>query len=148
MMQLSGIAEAIEHNAGLDVGEAGDGVERADGVHVFGEVEDNGDVTALTGEAGAGTAGEDGRSELAADCDRCYHILDIAWDHNADCNLTVIGSVCAVQSARRGIETDFAAESSCEARFELARVREALVRERHGSKDWERSIQVLTSLGT
>ena len=63
-----GFADAVEDDAGLDVDGAGDGSTCAHLVHVLREVEDDGEVAALAGERGAGSAREDGGVEFAADC--------------------------------------------------------------------------------
>ncbi len=48
---FGGFADAVEDDAGLDVHGAGDGVDGAHLVHVLREVEDDGEVAALAGEA-------------------------------------------------------------------------------------------------
>ncbi len=53
-----GVADAVEDDAGLDMDGFCDGIDGGHAVHVFGEVEDYGEVAALSGERGAGSAGE------------------------------------------------------------------------------------------
>jgi hypothetical protein len=58
VMKLGSFAHAVEDDTGLDNGEARIGIEREDRPHVVGEIKDDSDVAALSGEAGACTAGE------------------------------------------------------------------------------------------
>ena len=57
---LGGLAQAVEDDAGIDGGELAFGIERGEPVHVSRVVENDGDVGALAGQAGASAAGQHG----------------------------------------------------------------------------------------
>ena len=82
--------------------------------HVFGKIEDDGDVAALSGERRAGAAAEQRSAELAAECDRGLNIVGIAREHDADGNLAVVRAVGGVESAGAAVETDFAFDRSAQ----------------------------------
>jgi hypothetical protein len=66
VVELGGLAQAVEDDARLDARQLGGGVDGGEAVHVAGEVEDHGDVGALAGQAGARAARQDGGSGGAA----------------------------------------------------------------------------------
>jgi hypothetical protein len=65
----------------------------------------------LAGKRCASAPAKQRRAELAAECDRCDHIVCIAWQHDADWNLAVIRAVGGVECAAAVIETNFPANA-------------------------------------
>ena len=63
---VGGVAQIVQHAARLNDAELLVGVDAEDAVHVFGEVHDDGDVTALAAEAGAAAAQENGCAKRCA----------------------------------------------------------------------------------
>ncbi len=122
-----GVADAVEDDAGLDVDGAGVGVDGAHVVHVLREVEDDGDVAALAGERGAGSAGEDGGVEGAADGDGGDDVGFVAWDDDADGDVAVVGAVGGVEGVGGGVEADFAADVGAELLLEFGGLGEGVV---------------------
>jgi hypothetical protein len=106
---FGGGAEVIEDDSRLDAGRAANGIDFEDLIHVGGEIEDDGNVAALSGEGCASAAAEQRRAELAAECDRGLNIVRIARQHYSDRNLAVVGAVGGVESAGAAIEADFTA---------------------------------------
>jgi hypothetical protein len=109
MVLFGGGAESVEDDSGLHAGDAAGGIDFENARHVLGEIENDGDVAALAGERGAAAAAEQRRAELAAERDRCKNVVGIAWEHDADGDLAVVGAVGGVESAGAAIEPDFTA---------------------------------------
>jgi len=97
-------------------------------VEVLGEIEDDGDIAALTGETGAGSAGEDGGAELATGSDGCLDVCGIERHDEADRDLPVVGGVGCVESAGSGVEANLAADRGVKQGFESLGVVECFVR--------------------
>ena len=114
---LCGFADAVEHDAGLDVDGAGDGIDCAHLVHVLREVEDDGDVAALAGERGAASAREDGRVEAAADGDGGDDVVFVARDDETDGDVAVVGGSrwrrAALEAASKRTSPRIFARSCC-----------------------------------
>jgi hypothetical protein len=107
-------AKVVENYSGLDAGEAAGGIDFENAGHVFGEIEDDGDIAALTGEGGAGAAAEEWGSVLAAKGHGGDDIVGISGKNDADGDLAVVGAVGGVEGAGAGIEADVAAEVGAE----------------------------------
>ena len=112
--------EGVEDYAGLDTGPTFVGIDLDEGVHVLGEVEDNGVVDGLTGEAGAAAAGEDGDAGAAGDVDGGEDVVLVAGDDDADGFHLVDAGVGAVEDLREGVEADFAFDQLAEFLFQGA----------------------------
>src|SRR5271166_4170338 len=70
MVFFGGGAKSVEHDSGLHAGDAAGGIDFENPRHVFGEIEDDGDVAALAGQRRAAAATEKRRAEFAAEGDR------------------------------------------------------------------------------
>ncbi len=90
LVLLGFVAEGVEDEARLDAGEARGGIKVEDRVHVAGEIDDDGDVAALAGEAGAAATREDGRAELAACGDGGNDVGGVEGQDKADGDLAVV----------------------------------------------------------
>jgi hypothetical protein len=55
-MFLGGVAKMVEYDAGLNASDTARGIDLEDPRHVFGEIQDDGHVTALAGERCAAAA--------------------------------------------------------------------------------------------
>ena len=99
MIFFRGVAEMVENNSGLHACDAAPGIDLKDLRHVLREIEDDGDIAALSGERCAATAAEQRRAEFAADSDRGDHVVGIARKNDADRDLAVVRSVGGVESA-------------------------------------------------
>ena len=113
--------QRVEDDAGLDAGEPTFRIDLQDPVHVFREVEDDGDVAALPGEARPGASWQHGHAELPARFDRGGHVLGVARDDQADRHLAVVGGVAGVQGAAARVEADFPADRLPECLLEVGR---------------------------
>ena len=80
--------------------------------HVLREIEDDGDVAALSGERGAAAAAEHGRAELAAECNCGEDVFGIARENYADGDLAVVGAVGRVESAGAVVESNVSCQSA------------------------------------
>ena len=107
---FGGGAQTVEHDSGLYAGDAAGRIDFENPRHVFGKIEDDGDVAALSGERCASATAEQRRAELAAERDRGFDIVVIAREHDADRNLAVVGAVGRVESAGAAVEADFTAD--------------------------------------
>jgi hypothetical protein len=111
---FGGGAKIVEHDSGLYTRDAADGVDFEDPRHVSGEIENDGDVAALSGEGRAAAATEKGCAELAAERYRGQNIVGIAGTHYADGDLAVVGPVGGVQGAGAAVEADVAMKSAAD----------------------------------
>ena len=84
------IADAVEHDAGLDADCPGDRVDCLHAVHVLRKVKDDGGVTALAGERGSCPARQDWGIEGAADGDGGDDVGFITRDDDADGDLSIV----------------------------------------------------------
>jgi hypothetical protein len=100
----------VEHNSGLNAGDAAGRIDFENPRHVLGKIEDDRDVAALPGKRCAAAAAEQRRPELTAQRDSGKNIVVIARQHDADRNLPVVGAVGRVERAAALIEADFAAD--------------------------------------
>ena len=66
----------VKDAAGLDRAEFSLGIDGEDAVQVLGEIHDDGDIAALSGQARAAAAREDRRTELPGDRNRADYIID------------------------------------------------------------------------
>jgi hypothetical protein len=110
VMFFGGGAQTVEHDSGLYAGDAADRIDFENPRHVFGKIEDDRDVAALSGQGCAGATAEQRRAELAAECDSGFNIVSVAREHDADRNLAVVGAVGGVESAGAPVEADLAAD--------------------------------------
>ncbi len=114
------VPEMVEDEAGLDAGELALGVDLDDLVQVLAEVDEDGHVAALAGQAGSAAAREDRSAVLAAGGHRRDDIVDRARDDDADGHVAVVGAVGRVHRAGSGVETDFSGEGRAELALERA----------------------------
>jgi len=104
------------------------GIELQDAVHVFGEVEDDGDVAALAGQAGAGSARQHRCAITPADSDRRDDVIGISRNDEPDRNLPIVRTVSRVQRSTPPIEADFTANFPLQCAFELDGLRKGVDR--------------------
>ena len=124
---LCGVADTVEHDAGLDVDGPCFGVDGSHAVHVFGEVEDDGDVAALASERGAGSTREDGSVEGAADGHGGEDVGFITGDDDADGDVAVVRAIGGVEGFRGGVKADFSADLRAELLLEFFGLGEGVV---------------------
>ena len=124
---LCGVADAVEDDAGFDVNRASLCVDCAHAVHVLREVKDDGSVAALSGKRGARSAREDGRVEGATDGDGGDDIGFVAWNDDADGNVTVVGAVGGIEGLGGGVEAYFSADVGTKLVFEFFGLGEGVV---------------------
>ena len=132
VMEFGGVAEAVKHDAGLDAGQLGLGIDGVEPVHVARVVKDDGDVGALAGEGGSGASRQDGGSCGAAGGEGGFNVGGVARVEDADGKLAVVGGVRGVEGAGAEVEEDVAPERGFETRLELAVGGEALMGEGRG----------------
>jgi hypothetical protein len=110
VMFFGGGAQMVKNDSGLHAGDAADGIDFENLRHVPGEIENDGDVAALSGERGAAATAEKRSSELAANLDCGDHIIRVAGKHNADRHLAIVGAVGGVEGAGAAVEADFTSD--------------------------------------
>jgi hypothetical protein len=107
-MLFRGVAQMVEHNAGLHAGDTAYGIDLEDLSHVLCEVEDDRDIAALSRERSASSAAENGSTEIAADGKRGENVVGIVREHDPNRNLAIVGAVGGVKGPRAAIKADFA----------------------------------------
>ena len=105
-------SQRVKHHARLYRRHPPGGIDPQNRRHVFGKVEHDGDVAALTGKACSTAARKHRRAVLSTSGNRGYHIIAVTREHEPDRNLSVIRSVCRIQRAGRIIKPDFALHRS------------------------------------
>ncbi len=117
-MLLGRSAQSVEHDSGFDAGDASLGIDFEYGRHVFREVENDGGVTALSGERSASAAREQRSAMVAAQGNGGEDIFFVARKYDADRDLAIIGAVGRVEGAATGVEANFSAKMAAESGFE------------------------------
>ena len=113
-MLFGGGAQMIEDDSGLHAGDAARGIDLENPRHVFGEIEDDGNVAALAGKRRAAAAAEQRRAELAAERNGGEYIVGVARENDTDGHLAVVGTVGRVECASAAVKADFAANLPAE----------------------------------
>jgi len=108
-MLFGGVAEVIENHPGLHTGDASLGIDLNNISHVLGEIEDDGDVAALSGERSASATAKKGSAEFAADRDGSAHIVGVVRQNHPDRDLAIVGAVGCIQGPAAVVEANFAA---------------------------------------
>ncbi len=106
---FGGVSQLIEDDSGLHAGDAPTGIDLEDLSHVLREIEDDGDVAALSGERGASAAAEERSIEFATGRNGREHIIGVGGNDDANRNLPVVGAVCRVERTSAVVETNFPA---------------------------------------
>ena len=127
-MDFRRVSQRVQDDARLDACDALDRIDLEDPVHVLGEVEDDGDVAALAGEAGPRAPGQHRRSMSATDRHGGDHIVRVSWDDEPDRNLTIVGPVGRVECAASRIEPHLASNLALQRTFEIGGRREVIDR--------------------
>jgi hypothetical protein len=102
--------EIVEHDARLDARDAPLGIDLEDPGQVARDVDDDGRVAALPGEARAGAAGQNGSRVSAADLERSERFRTVAREHDADRDLAVVRGVRGEERAAASVEADVVAD--------------------------------------
>ena len=112
------LAQVVEDDARLHHRSTGRRIEGHDLVQVLGAVDDDGDVAALPGQAGAAAARQERRPKSPALFDGGDDVVDGARDDDADGNLAVVRAVGGVERPVTRVEADLAADSRAQGGFE------------------------------
>ena len=111
VMFFGGVAQSVEHDAGLHAGDAARGIDLEDFRHVLGKIQHDGDVAALAGERRASAATQQGRAEFAANGNCGQHVVDVVGKNHADGDLTIVRAVGGVEGAAAVVKANFAANA-------------------------------------
>jgi hypothetical protein len=133
---LGSLAQTVKDDAGLNGCDASCGIEGGEAVEMAREVEDNGDVGGLAGDAGACSTWKDGCVDGAASGNGGLDIGGVARKDDTHGKLAVVGGIGCVEGARRKTELDFAAERGFETGLKLAMGCESLMIERRLAKEF------------
>ena len=90
---LQRFLQFVEDQSRLDTRQLLRRVDLDDPIHVFCEIDDHRNIAALTRKARAPATTGDWRAEFSTHGDCDDHVAPVAWNHNADGDLTVIGAV-------------------------------------------------------
>ena len=111
VMFFGGVAEMIEHDAGLHACDAARGIDLEDARHVLGKVQHHRNIAALTGQRRAATTAEQGRAEFAAHGNGGENIVRVMGKDYADGDLAVVGTVGGVERTAAVVEANLATEA-------------------------------------
>ena len=129
MMQFGRVAQPVENDARLDRGELGGGIDGTERVHVAGKIEDDGNIGALAGEAGACAARKHRGSRGAAGGKSGLDVGGVARQNDADGKLAVVGRVGRVESAGAEIEENISPDAFFESGLKTSMRSKALMLE-------------------
>src|SRR5436853_712537 len=87
----------IEHDSRLHSRKLSFCIDLEDAIHVLREINDDGDVTALAGQAGSAATTRDGSAEFSAKGDYRDDVVAIARNDDADRQLPVVRAVGRVK---------------------------------------------------
>ena len=90
MVDFGGVAQPVEDDARLDVGQLGGRVDPAQRIHVPREIEDHGNISALPRKASSSSARQDGGSGCPAGGQGGLHIRGVAGQDDPDGKLAVV----------------------------------------------------------
>src|ERR1700752_1299029 len=107
---FGGVAGLIQNFSGLDARDAAFGIDLEDISHVLREVEDDGDVAALSGKGCAAATTEQRSAELAANGDGGKDVVGVTRENYADGYLAVVRTVGGVEGATAIVEFNVAAD--------------------------------------
>ncbi|HEY7551096.1 MAG TPA: hypothetical protein VH913_16475 [Hyphomicrobiaceae bacterium] len=122
VMLLGGRSQVVENAPRLDLGRSGARIDGAKAVEVFREVDQDGNIAALPGQARAAAARDDGRIELAAQPDGPDDVLAAPGHHDADRHLSVVRSVGGIERTAAGVEADLPVDDGGERASQSAMV--------------------------
>jgi hypothetical protein len=117
MVLLSGSAQSIENDAGLNARDLAHWIDFENCRHVFRKVEDDGGVAALSGKRRASATGEQRSAMVAAKRNGGEDIFFVARNYDADRDLAIVGAVGCVESATTLIEANFSTKMAAEGGF-------------------------------
>ncbi len=130
VVNLRGVAQPVENQAGLHTRQFGFGIDRLDLVHVPRVVKDHGHIRTLPGQARAAPTRQNCGAGLAARGQRRLHIGGVARQNHAYGKLPVVGGIGGIKRARTQVEMHLAAHRCLQARLQFAMRRKALMLER------------------
>ena len=108
-VRAGGVAQVVEHRAGLDAGGAGVRVDLQHAVHVAVEVDDDGLVGRLPADARPGAQGQQRHAVAARDLHRALDVVGVDGLHDAERDVAVVRRVRRPHRAGGGVEPDRAA---------------------------------------
>ncbi len=109
-MRLRRLPHTIEHNSRPRRRESFLRIDRDELVKIFRHVHHDRDVAALSGQARAAAARQNGRAMAPRGQDNLGDVLHIARDHDADRHLAIVRTIGRVKRATAIIKADFAAD--------------------------------------
>ncbi len=116
-------AEVVQHHARLHPGHPPVGVDLDDPRHMARHVEHHGLVARLTGEAGAGAAGQERRPRLGGEPRRGPDVVVVDGEDDPERYVAVVGRVAGVRGPGRGVEAHLAAQGPGQRRPQRQAVR-------------------------
>ena len=84
------VAQVVEHDARLDTGNSLLWIELDDLIHVLAEIEQDGDVTALSRQAGARASRQDGRAKFSAGSNGADDVGGVSRNDQPNRDLTIV----------------------------------------------------------
>jgi hypothetical protein len=106
------VAEVVENDAVLAAGDAAVRIDLKDARHVLREVEDDGDVAALSGEGSAAASTEHRSVEFAGEGECGEDVVGVVRENYANGDLAVVGSVGRVEGARAVVKSNVSCQSA------------------------------------
>jgi hypothetical protein len=109
MVNFGALAQAVQNDPRLNPCSSGARIELQNLIHVFSEIQHNRDVAALAGKARARPTRQNRGAVLPACGYGCDHIIVVSRNHQADGDLTIVGSVRGVERATAAVEAHLSA---------------------------------------
>src|ERR1700723_766952 len=127
-VHVGAVSRSIEDNSRLNAREAALRIELENLIHILCEVEHDGDVTGLPGEAGTCAARQNGCTKLATGGECGADIVRVFGKHQADGNLAIVGGIRGVQSAAASVKAHFALQIPLQLALKFGGSRERVYR--------------------
>ena len=100
----------VEYDSRLNARNAALGIKIENLRHVLGKIEHDGNIAALSGKGRPSAAAKNRYAVFAAGGDSGDYIVIVAWDNNANRNLTIVRAVGRIECAATVVESHFAGD--------------------------------------
>src|SRR5260370_13760674 len=118
-VSCGGVAQPVQNDSGLNARKSRAGIDHENPIHVFGEIQHDGNIAALPGEARAGSPRQNRGAIRSACGDGCNHIFVVTRNHQPNRNPAIIRSIKGIECATASVETHLALHRSSELFLQL-----------------------------
>src|SRR5262249_25817859 len=111
---VGAFAQMIEHDARLHPRVFLLCIEFKDLVEILGKINNDRNVTTLSGKTGPATARQDWSAVISGKRNSLDHIINCFGNHDADRYLAIVGSIIGIERAAAFIKPNFAADAAAQ----------------------------------